>query len=102
MPVGALVNVRMGDFNPAKGTLKVSLKKGRAPSRIKLSRPAQTSLKRYLSDIRPHVNAIDPMFGAVVARSVNVKKAVCTSELKRVLATRAKAAKLSTKRIYMK
>jgi hypothetical protein len=42
------------------------------------------------------------MFGAVVARSVNVKKAVCTSELKRVLATRAKAAKLSTKRIYMK
>jgi hypothetical protein len=102
MPVGALVNVRMGDFNPATGTLKVSLRKGRAPSRIKLSRPAQTSLKRYLAAIRPHVTANDPMFGAVVARSVNVKKAVCTSELKRVLATRAKAAKLSAKRIYVK
>jgi site-specific recombinase XerD len=102
MPVGALVNVRMGDFNPAAGTLKVSLKKGRAPSRIKLSRPAQASLKRYLAAIRPYVTATDPMFGSVVARSVNVKKAVCTSELKRVLASRAKAAKLSTKLIYTK
>jgi site-specific recombinase XerD len=102
MPVGALVNVRMGDFNQATGTLKVSLKEGRAPSRIKLSRPAQTSLKRYLAAIKPHVTANDPMFGAVVSRAVNVKKAVCTSELKRVLATRAKAAKLSAKLLYMK
>ena len=102
MPVGALVNVRIGDYDPATRTLKVSLKKGASATSVKISRPAQTALKRYIAALGAQVGGSDPMFGAVNADNVDPKTAACSAELKRVVGQRAKAAKLSTKRIYVR
>ncbi|MEY4669508.1 MAG: hypothetical protein RL518_2207 [Pseudomonadota bacterium] len=102
MPVGALVNVRIGDYDPSARTLKVSLKKGAPTTSVKVSRQVQSSLKRYLSALGPQASATDPLFGAITTGSVNMKNAACTPELKRVIAQRAKAAKISTKRIYVR
>lgn len=102
MPVGALVNVRVGDYNPSAGTLKVSLRKGAPATTVKLSRPVQTSLKRYIAALGAQVAPTDPMFGAVGTGAVDIKTATCSAELKRFIAQRAKAAKLSTSRIYVK
>jgi hypothetical protein len=67
-----------------------------------LSRPAQSSLKRYIAALGAQASATDPMFGSVVTDKVNLKTAACAAELKRVVGQRAKAAKLSTKRIYVR
>ena len=102
MPVGALVNVRVGDYDLSTGKLKVSLKRGAPTTTVKLSRPVQMSLKRYLAALDSQVTASDPMFGVAATDSVDPKTAACSSELKRVIAQRAKAAKVSTKRIYVR
>jgi site-specific recombinase XerD len=102
MPIGALVNVRVGDYDASARTLKVSLKKGAPTTSVKLSRPVQASLKRYIASLGAQTSATDPMFGAVTTGNVDVKTAACSPELKRVIAQRAKSAKLSTKRIYVK
>lgn len=102
MPVGALVNVRVGDYDSSAGTLKVSLRKGAPAKAVKLSRPTQTSLKRYIAALGAQVVPTDPMFGAVGVGAVDIKTAACSAELKQVIAQRAKAAKLSTRRIYVK
>ena len=102
MPIGALVNVRVGDYDLSAGTLKVSLRKGAPTTSVKLSRPAQSSLKRYIAALGVQASATDPLFGSVVTEKVNLKTAACAAELKRVVGQRAKAAKLSTKRIYVK
>jgi hypothetical protein len=102
MPVGALVNVRIGDYDPSKGTLRVSLKKRSPMTSVKLTRPVRASLKRYIAALGAQAGPTDPMFGAVISGNVDVKNAACSTELRRVIAGRAKAAKLSTKRIYVK
>lgn len=104
MPIGAAVNVRIGDYNQSAGTIKVSLKKGAAPTSIKLPRTVQSAMKRYIASLGTQVSASDPMFGAVASgqASVDTKKAACSAELKTALTQRAKAAGLSPKKIFVK
>jgi hypothetical protein len=104
MPIGAAVNVRLGDYDQASGTLRLSLKKGSAPTSVKLTRALQGSLKRYIASLGAGVSESDPMFGAVSAgqTSVDTKTAACSTELKATLTQRAKAAKLSPKKIFVK
>jgi hypothetical protein len=59
-------------------------------------------LKRYIAALGAQVAPTDPMFGAVGTGAVDIKTATCSAELKRFIAQRAKAAKLSTSRIYVK
>jgi hypothetical protein len=100
MPVGALVNVRVGDYDPSAGTLRVSLKRGAPATSVRLSRPVQSSLKRYIAALGSQVQVTDPMFGSLTANAVDLKTAACATELKGVISQRAKAAKLSLKSIY--
>lgn len=104
MPIGAAVNVRIGDYNPSAGTLKVSLKKGATPTSIKLARAVQINLKRYIASLGSQVTASDPMFGVVATGqpSVDIKRAACSAELKLALTRRAKVAGLSAKKIFVK
>jgi len=104
MPIGAAVNVRLGDFDPSAGTLKVYLKRGSAPTSIKIPRTVQTAFKRYIASLGAQVSASDPMFGAVKSGQaiVDTKKAACSTELRTALTLRAKAAGLSPKRIFVK
>jgi hypothetical protein len=104
MPIGAAVNVRFGDYDQATGKIKVSLKKGATPTAIKLSRPVQGSLKRYIASLGGTISTSDPMFGSVAAgqSSVNSKSAACSAELKTALTLRAKAAGVSPRKIFVK
>jgi predicted RNA methylase len=94
--------VRVGDFDVTTGKLMVSLKKGAPMTSVKLTRPVRSSLKRYRAALGGQVGVMDPLFGAVKKGNFDLKTAACSAELRRVIAKRAKAAKLSTKRIYVK
>ena len=58
--------------------------------------------KRYIAAFGSQAGATDPMFGTVRTNNIDVKAAACSAELKRVIERRAKAAKLSPKRVYVK
>lgn len=104
MPIGAAVNVRLSDYDPTTGTLKLSLKKGATPTTVKLPRAVQGTLKRYIASLGSSVSPSDPMFGAVTAgnATVDTKTAACSTELKAALTQRAKAARLSPKKVFVR
>lgn len=104
MPIGAAVNVRLGDYDQAAGTIKLSLKKGGTPTSIKLPRAVQGTLKRYIASLGANVSSSDPMFGAVTTgqTAVDTAKAACAVELKAALTQRAKAARLSPKKVFVR
>ena len=104
MPVGAAVNVRIGDYDQATGKLKLSLKKGAPAKFVALPRPVQSTLKRYIASLGAGVIATDPMFGASASGGVTIdtKKAACYSELKSVITKRAQVARISPKALFVK
>ena len=104
MPIGAAVNVRVGDYDQSTGTMKLSLKKGSAATAVKLPKAAQGTMRRYLASLGSTVSASDPMFGVVSpgGATVDVTKAACSAELKSVLTLRAKAARLSPKKVFVR
>ena len=104
MPIGATVNVRVGDYDVATGKLKLSLRRGAAAKSVTLPKPVQATLKRYIASLGAQVVATDPMFGAIGSGGVTIdtKQAACLSELKSVIAKRAQAARVTPKRIFVK
>lgn len=104
MPLGAAVNVRIGDYDPATGRLQLTLKKGAPAKSVTLPKPVRSTLKRYLASLGTEIAATDPMFGAVSTdkTTINTKSAACYAEIKSVITKRAQAARLSTKVIFVK
>ena len=104
MPIGAAVNVRIGDYDPTTGKLKLSLKRGAVAKTVTLPKPVQATLKRYIASLGAQVAATDPMFGALASdmATIDAKKAACYAELKSVITKRAQAARLAPKLIFVK
>lgn len=96
MPVGALVNVTVADFNPAARTLRVKLKPTGAPRRIRISSQSAVMLSAYLNSIGVAANASYPLFSQAVGSSgaIDLTKAACVRELTSSLSRRARAAKV--------
>ncbi len=104
MPVGAAVNVRIGDYDSATGKLKLSLTRNAPAKSVALPKPVRSTLKRYIASLGAGIAGTDPLFGAVIGggASLDTKRAACYPELKGVMTKRARAARLSLKGIFAK
>jgi hypothetical protein len=96
MPVGALVNATVADFNPAARTLRVRLRPAGAARPIRLSSKNAAMLSEYLSSVGVAANASYPIFSHVIGSSaaIDLTKAACVRELTSSLMRRARAAKV--------
>lgn len=96
MPMGALVNMKVGDYNPQTGVLTVSARAGVKPLAIKLGNAQQAALQEYLASAGAPTNPIAPMFlskGSLVKPAAS-PNALCIAEIKTMLRSRAAKAKI--------
>jgi len=102
MPVGALVNARIGDYNPVLGTLRVTLKRGQASQAIRLTRFGRAALNNYMQTIAVAGSVTDPLFLSASGQALAPKKAACAGELKGIVMRRLKAARLSARGVFVR
>lgn len=102
LPLGALVNVKVGDYDPTTGGIKVVLRRNALPKTVRLSKAARSALDSYLAALGSGRKSTDPLFVAANKAGLDVAKAVCSKELKSVVTKRARSARLSTKSIFVK
>ncbi len=97
MPIGAVVNVSVGDFNPTTRTLKVRLSPRGAVKSIRLAPRSAAMLSSYIQSLGSSVSAQTPIFAQVKlpGGSLDLTKAACVNHLTAVLSRRARAAKVA-------
>lgn len=96
LPIGALVNIRMGDYDKTQGTLTMTVRKGVAPVKVKLSKGEQATLNRYQAILGKGRSATDPLFVAVArgGKSLTTTQAVCSRELRAMVSKRAQSVRI--------
>ena len=101
-PLGALVNVKVGDYDSAKGILTLSTRAAAKPKRIRLRGVAKSALAQYATFAGAPTSPSDPLFlsANMGALHSTVRSAVCLSELRSMAKSRAKSAKVSIAGIY--
>jgi hypothetical protein len=104
MPLGALVNVRVADYDPTNGTLKVSLRQKAAPKAIRLPSAARQALDAYKASFLLPPNTTDPLFPAVNRSNgaLDSTKTLCSRELKALVTKRARTARLAPRGIFVR
>lgn len=104
MPLGALVNVRVADYDAVNGTLKVSLRQKVEPKAIRLPSGARRALDAYKASFLLPPNTTDPLFPAVNRSkgSLDSTKTICSRELKAVVVKRARNARLAPRGIFVR
>jgi len=102
MPLGSLVNVKVGDYDSTKGTLTLSTRAAAKPKRIRLRGAAKSALAQYATFVGAPTSPSDPLFlsANMGAPHSTVRSAVCLSELRSMAKSRAKSAKVSIAGIY--
>lgn len=97
MPLGAFVNMKVGDFDASSTILTASTRAGARPLKLKLRRTQLGALQQYLGTTGAPKESGAPLFlssASQVHHSVTLT-AVCSTELKRMLRTRAVKAKVA-------
>ncbi len=104
MPLGALVNVKVADFNPNGGTLAVVLKQGTAPIRIKLKSSATSAIITYLAQAGLGRDATAPLFARADkgTKLPNLSQAACSRDLRGVVTQRARRAKIPVAGLFVR
>lgn len=102
LPLGALVNVKVSDYDASKGILMVSTRKAAKPARLRLRGVAKGALAQYLAFSGAPTEPTAPLFlsSKIGALHATVRNAVCLGELRSMAKTRAKTAKVSIAGIY--
>ncbi len=102
LPLGALVNVRVSDYDASKGILTVSSRKAAKPIRLRLRGSAKRAIARYVAFTGAPTEPTAPLFlsSKMGALHATARTAVCLGELRSMAKTRAKTAKVSIAGIY--
>lgn len=102
VPLGALVNVKVADYNPSKGIMTMSTRAAAKPMRVRLRGSAKRALAQYLAFEGAPTAPTAPLFlsSKMEALHATVRSAVCLGELRSMAKTRAKSAKVSIGGIY--
>jgi len=96
LPLGALVNVKVGDYNSQTGVLTLSKRASAKPIRVKLRTSAQQALAEYLAASGAPSSATAPMFMSASSLGTlkSLRGAVCLSEIVKMARTRTKQARV--------
>lgn len=102
LPLGALVNVKVSDYNASKEILTVSTRKAGKPRRVRLRGSAKRALTQYSAFAGAPTEPTAPLFlsSKMGPLHATVRSAVCLGELRSMAKTRAKNAKVSIGGIY--
>jgi hypothetical protein len=98
MPLGALVNVKRGDYNSNSGVLTLSTRPSAKPSRFRLRGEALKAMRVYLQHAAAPTEVTAPLFlnsTGVEALHTVTKKALCLSGVRTALRARVAQAKVS-------
>jgi site-specific recombinase XerC len=104
MPLGALVNVRVADFNSSNGTLAVVVRKGAAPMKIKLNSSAKNAIINYMALAGLGRDATSPLFLKTDKRTklLDASHAACSRDLRSVVTQRARRAKIPAAGLFVR
>jgi hypothetical protein len=104
MPLGALVNVKVVDFNPSSGTLAVVAKKGAAPIKIKLKASAKNAIIKYMALAGLGRDATAPLFVRADKKTklLDPSHAACSRDLRGVVTQRARRAKIPAAGLFVR
>ncbi len=96
MPLGALVNVKVSDFNLTDKTLKIVLKKGAAPINLKLNSRALSAIAKYVTVAGIGRNAASPLFVRTDKKTklLDLSHAACSRDLRGILTQTARRVRI--------
>lgn len=96
LPLGALVNVKVGDYNAQTRVLSISKRASAKPLRVKLRGAALSALTAYLRAPGAPSAATAPLFVSASAQGISstITGAACLGEIRTMARTRAKKAKV--------
>ncbi len=94
VPLGALVNVKVGDYNMQTGVLTLSIRASAKPIRVKLRKSGQQALAQYLAAAGAPSSITAPLFisASSIGTLKDLQSAVCLSEITKMARTRSKRA----------
>lgn len=97
LPVGALVNVKVGDYYPSTGHLVIGAKSG-ALVKVKLSKKPRNLLNRYILELRTSAVSAEPLFVSAQAKikAIQADTAACLSEINAMIKAKAKINKVKS------
>ncbi len=97
MPLGALVNVKLGDYDANTGVLTVSTRPPAKPQRFKVRGGALRAMQAYLGHTDAPREVTAPLFvdGAATSHALHVttQRALCFADVRAMLRSRALQAK---------
>jgi hypothetical protein len=104
LPVGALVNLVVGDYNQQDRTLKVRTRTNTDGRVLRISGSAAKALDSYQAALGSSRRFTDPLFVGVTPGTPNLdtSMAACLKEVKTIVSKRARAARISTRNIFVK
>lgn len=96
LPLGALVNVKVGDYNTQTGVLSVSKRASAKPLKVKLRGAALSALTDYLRVSGAPSAATAPLFVSASAQGIAspITGAACFGEIRTMARIRAKKAQI--------
>jgi hypothetical protein len=104
MPLGALVNVKVSDFNAQEGALTVVLKKGAGPVKLKLRGSVKNALLKYLTVAGLGRDATSPLFLRTDKKTklLDLSHAACSRDLRSIVTQRARRAKIPAAGLFVR
>jgi hypothetical protein len=102
MPLGALVNSKLGDYDALSGMISLSTRRAAKPLKLRLKTNTRKALGAYLSSAGAPKDPLAPLFLNVGARSSHVvtQRALCAVDLRAIVKARARQAKVTIAGVY--
>ena len=103
MPIGALVNARVANYNLVNKTLILTLRSDGVPTPLKLGSAANSALNRYVTGAGLGGDPAAPLFLKANTRTklLDSTHTACMRDLRAMVMRRARLAKLSSKRFFV-
>ncbi len=102
MPLGALVNSKLGDYDALSGTISLSTRRAARPLKLRLKANSKRALEAYLSSAGAPRDPLAPLLLNTGVHSAHVvtQKALCTADLRGIVKARARQAKVAVVGVY--
>lgn len=104
LPLGALVNVKVLDFNPNGRTIAVGASTGGASLKLKLRSSTAKAVISYMTAAGLARNATAPLFVKTdnSTKQLDVTRAMCSRDLRSMLTRRARRAKIAATSFFVR
>ncbi len=102
MPLGALVNSKLGDYNAIAGAVSLSVRAKARPLTLRLRANSKKALQAYLGAAGAPRDPLAPLLikTGVHASHVITQRALCAADIRAIVKARARQAKVAVVGVY--